>query len=321
MNGNTQSCIAVIEVCTCDQWHILAGSVRQWECRWSSFHSPAECNTPQAKSEVCKVLDWTHQQKFRSRKCTYLHGKNLYICLWGSYMESSFVIMLVLLLLDGQSCICLWCQEFWHQTFNVHFYSMASQTYQSPTTNPFPSVKGQKKAPHHAGSDELGLQWDIGHLTETIARLCEQSKICGYCTNHLLRATTATASNGNNGSFISQWGQELWAYQWDAWQSLTCWVSNIRSNSKDHVHTQPHRLCMHLQLQVLQTCFSSCQNITIIFSGAKELWSDCASMCMYIVYSFCILLSSHTYHIKHLVKNSTYICPCKLVSIPNRRVE
>lgn len=139
--------------------------------------------------------------------------------------------------------------------FNVHFYSMASQTYQSPTTNPSPSVKGQKKAPNvhqkvvhhyanginpsacfvcvfklynslciqlswtslfifsllksgpimHAGSDELVLQWDMGHLTETIARLCEQAKICGYCTNYLLRATTATASNGNNGSFISQW--------------------------------------------------------------------------------------------------------------------
>lgn len=150
VNGNTQSCIAVFEVCTCDQWRILAGSVRQWERRWSSFHSPAECNAPQAKSEVCKVLDWTHQQKFRSRKCTYLHGKNLYICLWGSHMESSFVIMLVLPLLNvtGQSCICLWCQEFWHQTFNVHYYSMASQTYQSPTTNPSPSVKGQKKAPN-----------------------------------------------------------------------------------------------------------------------------------------------------------------------------
>ena len=162
-----------------------------------------------------------------------------------------------------------------------------------------------EKWPHHAGSDEL--QWDMGHLAETIARLCEQAKICGYCTNHLLRATTATANNGNNGSFISQWDQELWAYQWDAWQSLTRWVSKVRSNPKDHVHTQPHRLCMHLQLQVLQTCFSSCQNITIIISGAKELWSACASMCMYIVYPFCILLSSHTYHKKHPVTNSTYI--------------
>jgi len=102
---------------------------------------------------------------------------------------------------------------------------MASQTYQSPTTNPSPCVKGQKKAPnvvhqkvvhhyangtnpsacfvrvfklriqlplhpvildksfylqplekwpHHAGSDEL--QWDMGHLTQTIARLLNRLK-------------------------------------------------------------------------------------------------------------------------------------------------